>query len=45
LPGGAIRALYEEADGTLWIGTYDSGLARFKDGKFTRFNTVDAHFW
>jgi ligand-binding sensor domain-containing protein len=29
--------LYEDADGVLWIGTYDGGLARFKDGRFTRY--------
>ena len=30
---GLPRALYEDRDGVLWIGTYDSGLGRFKDGK------------
>jgi hypothetical protein len=35
------RALYEHQDGVLWIGTYDSGLGRFKDGKFTRYTTRD----
>lgn len=30
-----IRSLHQDNDGVLWIGTYDSGLARFKDGKFT----------
>ncbi len=39
LPSLTIRALYEDADSTLWIGTYDGGLARFKDGKFTAFNS------
>ena len=34
-----MRSLYEDKDGTLWIGSYDGGLARFKDGKFTRYNT------
>ena len=29
--------LYEDRDGVLWIGTYDGGLGRFKDGKFTRY--------
>jgi ligand-binding sensor domain-containing protein len=32
------RAL-RDADGSLWIGSYDGGLARFKDGKFTRYDT------
>jgi ligand-binding sensor domain-containing protein len=39
LPSRTVRALYEDRDGTLWIGSYDGGLARFKDGKFTRYNT------
>ncbi len=39
-----IRALYEDADGVLWIGTYDGGLARFHDGKFTHFTTRDGLF-
>lgn len=33
-----IRSLYQDSDGVLWIGTYDAGLARSKDGKFTTFN-------
>ena len=39
LPSRTVRSLYEDADGTLWIGSYDGGLGRFKDGKFTRYNT------
>ncbi len=39
LPSRTIRALYEDADDALWIGTYDGGLARFKDGKFTHYNS------
>lgn len=38
LAGNQIRTLFQEDDGTLWIGTYDSGLSRFKDGKFTNYN-------
>ena len=34
-----IRTIYEEADGTFWFGTYDAGLSRFKDGKFTNYST------
>ena len=40
----AVRALKLDPDGTLWIGTYDSGLGRFKDGKFTRYSTKDELF-
>jgi energy-coupling factor transport system substrate-specific component len=30
-----IRALYEDADGVLWIGTNDRGLVAYQDGEFT----------
>lgn len=33
--GNYIRSLYEDSEGTIWIGTYDSGITRFKDGKFS----------
>jgi signal transduction histidine kinase len=36
--------LYEDPDGALWIGAYDSGLARFKDGKFTSYTTREGLF-
>lgn len=29
-----IWSIYEDADGTFWIGTYDDGLSRFRDGRF-----------
>jgi ligand-binding sensor domain-containing protein/signal transduction histidine kinase len=32
-----VRAIYEDADGTLWIGTYGGGLNRLRDGRFTTF--------
>ena len=32
-----IRSLYEDSDRALWIGSYDGGLTRFKDEKFSRF--------
>jgi signal transduction histidine kinase len=38
LPSRTVRSLYQDGDGVLWIGSYDSGLARFKDGKFTRYD-------
>jgi energy-coupling factor transport system substrate-specific component len=38
-PGGFgssnIRALYEDADGVLWIGTNDRGLVSYQNGVFT----------
>jgi ligand-binding sensor domain-containing protein/signal transduction histidine kinase len=33
----AVRAIHEDADGVLWIGTYGGGLNRFKDGRFTSY--------
>jgi hypothetical protein len=44
LPGSTIRTLKLDTDGTLWIGTYDSGLSRFKDGKFTNYTTKEGLF-
>ena len=44
LPSDNVRALYEDADGVLWIGTYDGGLGRFKDGKFTKFTAENGLF-
>ena len=29
-----IREIYQENDGTFWIGTYGGGILRFRDGKF-----------
>ncbi len=39
-----IRTIYEDSDGTFWIGTYDSGLSRFKNGKFTSYTTAEGLF-
>jgi signal transduction histidine kinase/ligand-binding sensor domain-containing protein len=44
LPGNTVRALKQDGDGTLWIGTYDSGLGRFRDGQFTRYTMKDGLF-
>ena len=30
-----VRALHEDEDGTLWIGTYDNGLRRLRNGQVT----------
>jgi signal transduction histidine kinase/ligand-binding sensor domain-containing protein len=38
LPGDNISALLVDADGTLWVGT-GSGLARYRDGRWTRYTT------
>ena len=34
-----MRAVHEDDDGVLWIGTYDSGLARLAQGRFTHYTT------
>ena len=33
-PAGAVRTFLADDDGTIWIGTYGGGLARFRDGAF-----------
>ena len=43
-PGDSIRSLYEDGDGALWIGTYDNGVARLKDGELTRYSVRDGLF-
>jgi signal transduction histidine kinase/streptogramin lyase len=44
LSSNRVRAIHEDDDGALWIGTYDGGLNRFKDGRFTRFTTKEGMF-
>ena len=41
LASNYIRSLYEDADSVLWIGSYDGGLTRYKDEKFTHFTMKD----
>ena len=41
---GDLFALYEDAEGTLWIGTYGDGLFRLKDDKITNITTKDGLF-
>lgn len=35
LSGNHIRSIYEDADGALWLGSFDNGITRLKDGKFS----------
>ena len=44
LAGNRVRSILEDADGTLWIGTYDDGLSRFRDGKFFNYRTEQGLF-
>jgi len=39
LASNHVRAIFEDAQGTFWIGTYDGGLSRFADGKFVNYTT------
>ena len=36
-----IRALYEDAEGNLWIGSEHGGLTRYRDGVFTNYSLRD----
>jgi PAS domain S-box-containing protein len=40
LSHNSVRALYTDADGAVWIGTYGGGLNRLKDGRITRYDTL-----
>ena len=44
LSSNRVRAIHEDADGVLWVGTYDGGLNRYKDGKFTSYTTKEGLF-
>jgi signal transduction histidine kinase/ligand-binding sensor domain-containing protein/CheY-like chemotaxis protein len=39
LPGvaGLLASIYEDREGTLWVGSYGSGLHKLRDGKFEFF--------
>ncbi|MES2570949.1 MAG: two-component regulator propeller domain-containing protein, partial [Verrucomicrobiota bacterium] len=39
LPTNVLRALYSDADGTLWIGTIGGGLAWLRDNRFHSVNS------
>ncbi|MBX7172362.1 MAG: hypothetical protein K1X72_15455 [Pyrinomonadaceae bacterium] len=43
-PKGFVRAIYEDADGVLWFGTYGDGLVRYKDGKFFNYRVENGLF-
>jgi signal transduction histidine kinase/ligand-binding sensor domain-containing protein/CheY-like chemotaxis protein len=44
LPNDRVRTLYEDAAGTLWIGTLNGGLGRFKDGVFSSITQKEGLF-
>ncbi len=39
VPRGLVRDILAEPDGTVWIGTYGSGLGRLRDGRVARLTT------
>ncbi len=43
LMSSAIRALFESSDGTLYIGTNDAGMYRFRDDVFTMISAENVH--
>src|ERR1700721_1055082 len=44
LPSATVRSVYEDADGVLWVGTYDGGLGRYSDGRWTRYTQKNGLF-
>ena len=36
-----MRSIYEDRDGTLWVGTHGGGLGRLKDGRLSRVTARD----
>ncbi|MBS1796535.1 MAG: hypothetical protein JSS81_22065 [Acidobacteria bacterium] len=44
LSSSRIRSIYEDEAGVFWIGTYDGGLNRFADGRFTVYSTKNGLF-
>jgi len=38
-----VRAIYEDEDGALWIGTYGGGLNRLKNGRFVSITKTTAY--
>lgn len=43
-PKGFVRAIYEDADGILWFGTYGDGLVRYKDSRFFNYRVEHGLF-
>ncbi|MCP5105694.1 MAG: response regulator, partial [bacterium] len=41
LSNNSVTSLYEDVEGSLWIGTWGGGLNRLKDGKFTTYTTAE----
>jgi signal transduction histidine kinase len=44
LSSGTVRAIKVDDDGTIWIGTYDGGLNRLRNGRVTAITTREGLF-
>jgi signal transduction histidine kinase len=44
LASDRVRCIYEDSEGTLWVGTYDGGLSRLRDGRLTTYTTREGMF-
>ena len=44
LGSNKVRSLYQDSDGVFWIGTYDGGLSRLKDGHITTYTVEQGLF-
>ncbi|MEI9978492.1 MAG: two-component regulator propeller domain-containing protein [Edaphobacter sp.] len=44
LPSNMVRAVYEDPQGVIWVGTYDGGLGRYADGKWTKYSQRNGLF-
>ncbi|MEO6390663.1 MAG: two-component regulator propeller domain-containing protein, partial [Pyrinomonadaceae bacterium] len=44
LASDRVRSLHQDPDGTMWIGTYDGGLSRLKDGKLFNYTIANGLF-
>lgn len=40
LPSNVVISLHADREGMLWIGTYEGGLIRYGNGKFTQYTTA-----
>jgi PAS domain S-box-containing protein len=41
LAQNSVYAVYESGDGSVWAGTLNGGVSRFKDGHFTTYTTIN----
>jgi signal transduction histidine kinase/ligand-binding sensor domain-containing protein len=44
LPSDSVRAIYQDPQGVIWVGTYDGGLGRFANGQWTHYNEANGLF-